>query len=323
MTNKNKNKKRPTGYRGPNPGARAERAAQAPSRRGLLDGLFSPLMGASSAARSGASTMPKTSTSVGRGVVAAASSPAIVGCVVLSVFAGWLGAIALGFQGPFSVMASFLALPPVGTSFDIAMTTRVFGSSGIIGIFVFIGIRAVLMAVITSLAVDSLREARSDRWSVIRGLRILPVTVAVNLLSLGLTMVGTILSGFLGAGIGLIVAIAVFAVGVYLLTFAPVIAVAESRSMPESLARSVRAARMPGSSNLTLASIYALAAIAVFFGGGRGKLGVNPLPAAWALVLFLNFLQIAMLTAFAFRYLSVADEVPDAPAPRPKASPRR
>src|SRR5439155_8255392 len=172
-----------------------------------------------------------------------------------------------------------LALPPIGTSFDIAMTSRLFAGTGLIGIFVLIAVRALVFGPFASFAVDALTETSLDRWTLIRGLRILPVTLAVNLLALGVTMVGTILSGFLGSGIGLLAAIATFAAGVYLLSYAPVIAATEGRSVPESLARSVRAARMPGTTNLTFASIYAIGAIAVFVAGSRGPLGVNPSPA--------------------------------------------
>jgi hypothetical protein len=271
----------------------------------LLDGLLSP--------HYADTTMPKKSISFGRGVIATISSPGVLGLTIGVVLGSWLCAVALGFQGPFSVMASFLALPPIGTSFDIALTSRLFVGSGLLGIFVLILVRAVLLGLLVSFVVDALHEIRADRWTVVRGLRVLPVTLAVNLLALGITMVGTILSGFLGAGLGLLAAMAAFAAGVYLLTFAPVIAITEGRGMPDSLARSSRAARMPGTSNLAFAGLYALGAIAIFVGGSRGTLGVNPSPQGWAVVLLANIVHVSMLAAMAFRYLSIADEVPDAP----------
>jgi hypothetical protein len=311
----NKNKKRATGMREPRlESTHRGTPSVATPRRGLLDGLLSP--------RSADSSMPTKSTSLWRGLISTASSPGLMALTIGVTLAGWIGAIILGFQGPFSVMASFLALPPIGTSFDIAMTSRLFTGSGLIGIFVLIAVRAFVLGQFASFAVDALTDTRVDRWTLIRGLRILPVTLAVNMLALGITMVGTILSGFLGSGIGLLAAIATFAAGVYLLSFAPVIAAAEGRSMPESLARSVRAARMPGTTNLTFASIYAIGAIAVFVASSRGPLGVNPSPLGWVVVLMIGFLHVAVLTALAYRYLSVADEVPDAPGPRSKAGAR-
>src|SRR6266536_1069071 len=186
----NKNKKRSSGFRGQPPTVRAHQETVGPApRRGLLDGLLSP--------RYVDTSMPKKSTSLGRGVIATVSSPGLLGLTIGVVFASWLVAVALGFQGPFSVMASLLALPPIGTSFDIAMTSRLFVGSGLIGIFVLIAVRALVFGQLASFAVDALTETPADRWTLIRGLRILPVTLAVNMLALGITMVGTILSGFL------------------------------------------------------------------------------------------------------------------------------
>jgi hypothetical protein len=302
----NKNKKRSSGFREhpPKVTPHQETAGSAP-RRGLLDGLLSP--------RYADTSMPKKSTSLGRGVIATVSSPGLLGLTIGVVLMAWLCAVALGFQGPFSVMASLLALPPIGTSFDIAMTSRLFVGSGLIGIFVLILVRSVLLGLFASFVVDALQETRADRWTFVRGLRILPVTLAANMLALGITMVGTILSGFLGAGLGLLAAIAAFAAGVYFLCFAPVIAIAEGRRMADALGRSARAARMPGTTNLTLAGMYAIASIAVFVASSRGPLGVNPSPVGWALVLLANVLHVVLLATLAFRYLSIADDVPDAP----------
>jgi hypothetical protein len=301
----NKNKRRPAAYREPSTPHDDDRPAAAP-RRGLLDGFFAP--------RFADPSVPKKSISLFRGAIAAASSPALVVSVILSVFVAWLALIAAGFQGPFSVMASLLALPPVGIWFDVAMTSRLFGASGLLAVFILIAIRSVLLGLFASFGVDALMGVRTDRWSVVRALRILPVTLAVCLLGLGLTTLGDVLILFMGPGIGLLLAVASLAAGVYLFGFAPAIAVAEGRNVPESLARSVRAARMPGSSNLMLAAFYALGALAIFVTTTGGKLGVDPSPEGWAVVLLVNFLHVAVLTALAFRYLSVAGEVAEAPA---------
>jgi hypothetical protein len=294
----NKNKKRPIASREAPVSGGDDRPAAAP-RRGLLDGIFAP--------RFADPSVPKKSISLFRGAIAAASSPALVGSVILSVFAAWLVLIAAGFQGPFSVMASLFALPPVGIWFDVAMTSRLFGASGLIAVFILIAVRSVLLGLFASFGVDALTGVRTDRWSVVRALRILPVTLAVCLLGLGLTTLANVMILFMGPGLGLLLAVASLAAGVYLFGFAPAIAVAEGRNVPEALARSVRTARMPGSSNLMLAAFYALGALAIFVTTAGGKLGVNPTLEGWAVVLFINFLHVAILTAFAFRYLSVAD----------------
>ena len=310
----NQNKKRSRGYRGPAPAEPRSESATPPSRRGFLDGLLSPRLGDSS--------MPKKSTSVGRGFITAASSPVIVGATILAVFAGWALFVALGFEGPFALMTSFLALPPLGTVFDSGLVGRLFHLPPTISIFGLIALRSVLLAVFTSFVVDSLTGVRQDRWSIVRGLKIMPVTLAVNILALGLTIATRILGAVLGAGLGFLAVVATLVGGVYLFAFAPVIALSEGRGVSESLSRSLRAARMPGTTNLAFAAFYGLAMFAVLFGSGGGKLGVNPSPEGWAVVLFVNFLQVAMMGAFAFRYLSVADEVPDASARKPRGARR-
>ena len=78
---------------------------------------------------------------------------------------------------------------------------------------------------------------------------------------------------------------------------------------------------MPGAGNLTLAAIY----VGLDRAPGRPEpgsdLGVNPTVAAWAMVLVANLLHVVMQATVAFRYLSVADEVPQA-APRRQVAPR-
>jgi hypothetical protein len=86
----------------------------------------------------------------------------------------------------------------------------------------------------------------------------------------------------------------------------------------------MRAARMPGVGNLGMAALYVIPAIAIIVAPGKpgNVIGVNPSVGAWALVLLVNVLHAAMLAAFAFRYLAVADEVPE-PVRRERSSGRR
>ena len=127
----------------------------------------------------------------------------------------------------------------------------------------------------------------------------------------------SILLAFLGSGIGFLLQIATLVITVYLFVFAPIMAAAEGRSMPESLSRSIRAARMPGAGNLTIASLYTILSVVVLLVTGRpDHLGVNPTAGEWVFVLIANLCQVVFLATFAFRYLSVTDEVPAAPEPK-------
>ena len=78
---------------------------------------------------------------------------------------------------------------------------------------------------------------------------------------------------------------------------------------------------MPGAGNLVLAALYVVPSIAVIVVPGKpgNLIGVNPTVGAWVFALLVSLLHVALLAAFAFRYLSVAHEVPE-PAERPPAS---
>jgi hypothetical protein len=304
-----KNKKRPSGYRernGSNPSQTRPKNPAPAARTGVLGNLMSP--------RPRDSRMPKKSTSLGRGVMTAASSPAVVVATMAAVIGGWLIFLALGFQGPFSGMASFLALPPIGVTFDTSVAARVPGISLALLLLGLLVLRAVLSAILSSLVYDALTQVRADRWSLVRAARIIPVTLAVNTFSLMIAFVSPYF-GILGAGPGSLANIAAQIAGVYFFAFAPVIALSEERGMADSIAKSFRAARMQGTTNLTFAAVYGVGMIAVLFGSSAGKLGVNPSLEGWAAVLFINFIQVGVMGAFAYRYLSVADYVPEPAAP--------
>ena len=317
MTNKNP-KKAPGPYRAPSSNGAAA-ADGTPRRRGLLDGLFAPRV-------AGTSSMPKIPASLWRGTVAVLSTPATLVAVPLIILVEWAAAVALGFQGPFSVFASALALPPIGTGFDGGLATSLYGAqTGLFLLLGFVALRAVIMSVLTAVIVQVLDEDRATLDALPRGLRIIPTSLAVGIIDMFLLTLSSILVQILGGGIGLLLQIGVLVAGLYLFVFAPIMAVAEGRSMPESLARGIRAARMPGSGNLALAAIYVIPAIAITVVPGLpGKLiGVNPTVGAWVYVIAVNLIHLIFLATFAFRYLSVSDEVPEPPEPRQRRERRR
>jgi hypothetical protein len=295
------------GFRQPRQ-AQADRGSRRP---GLLDGLFRP-------PAPGSTPMPPLRTSLAHGLVAAFASPGIVGIAVGAVALYWLGAVALGHEGPFSRMVLVLAVPPLSTSFDGNLATSLFGPrAGLVAIFGFVFLRALLMAVLTAMVVDALQIGRASVWSAVRGLRVLPTTLAVNIAGIALLTITPVVSQLLGAGIGFLLSIAAVVAGVYLFVFAPMIALTESRGMPEAMSRSMRAARMRGAGNLRLAVLYAFPSLVLFSIPLPGDLiGVNPSIAAWLIAFSINLLHVGVFGAFAFRYLSIADAVPDAPPTR-------
>jgi hypothetical protein len=316
VTNKNKRSKprdRDDGHRSAPP---ASRGAEPAPRRGLLDSLFSP--------RVGSTSMPSIRTSAARGLAVVVGTPVLaVGAVALVVLE-WFAALALGYEGPFALFVNALGLAPVGTSFDATLSTALFGlQGGFFAILGFVAFRAMVQALLVALIVEVLRSAPLGRWTLIRALRTLPAALAVNIAGIGLLTLASLLGPLLGPAFGLLIQMAALVGGVYVLSFAPVIAADEGRRLSDAMSRSVRAARMPGSGNLTLAAIYVVASIAILVVPGKpgSDLGVNPTVSAWVMVLVANLLHVVMQAMVAFRYLSVADEVPET-APRRQAAPR-
>jgi hypothetical protein len=298
-----RDRKRGSGYRAP------AKAAEPASRGGFLDSLFTPRT-------PGASPMPKIRTTFARGFALVVSTPALLVGIPVAVMAVWLATLAAGFQGPFSILTGTFAYPPVGTYADGILSASVLGGTagGQLGIFLFAMVRAVLLALVATISVERLRTGGVSRWAVLRALRIFPVTVTVNVAGLALLIAGNLLGAFLGPGLGLLAFVAAMVAGTYLFAFAPAIAADEDRPMPMVMSRAVRAARMPGSGNLTLASIAVVGGWAFLVAPLPGStIGVNPSAAAWAVVLVVNLMHVVLQATFAYRYLAVAHAVPEAP----------
>jgi hypothetical protein len=317
----NQNKKRPKGYRAPardngvgTPAAKASAGrssgqgasarGQGPQRRGVLDTFLSP--------KTPNPGMPRATKAIGRGFIVAASSLPVVVFTMLAVFCAWLSLLALGFQGPLHVLGTFLSLPPLNLFAQVLQVRTVVSIPPNVMLLVLVAVDALIYGIMTSLVVDSLTEVEFHPASLLRGVLLFPYTLAVSLIGLVFVFVGYQASLYLGPGFGLIVLIASLVAGVYLFAYAPTIRLVEGRGLAQTLSRSLRAARMPGTANLAFTSLYVFGMLAVqlLFSGSAGlRVGVNARPLLWLAVLFVNFLQAAFLGAFAFRYLSIADQV--------------
>lgn len=312
MTNENKRSPNGSAQRGGAVTSKPE-----PPRRGLLDSILSPRV-------AGATPMPRIRTSLARAATIVATTPSLVVAAAVVVIVQWLGVLALGYEGPFAIFVNALALPPVGTSFDASLSTALFGlQGGFVAILAFVVLRAIVQAVLVAIIVEVLRSSSLGRWTAVRALRTLPAALAVNMAGMGLLTLASIIGPLLGPAFGLLIQMGALVGGVYLLSFAPVIAADEGRRLAEAMGRSVRAARMPGAGNLTLAAIYVVASVALLVAPGKpgSDLGVNPSAGAWAMVLAVNLAHVVVQAAIAFRYLSVADALPEV-APRKSAQPR-
>jgi hypothetical protein len=269
--------------------------------------------------------MPKIRTSITRGVATILATPALVAAVPVVIMIDWLLLLAFGFQGPFTILGATFAIPPISTSTDVSLASNIFspvGATGpgaalapLVAITVFLVVHAAFHALVTTVAVERMRTGAVSVWSVRRAIHVWPVAIAVAVVNLGVLIVANFVQ-LLGGGIGFVLAVALLVAGVYLFAFAPAISADEELSLPLTMSKAVRAARQPGSNNLTLGVLYAVPSFALLLAPLPGSLiGVNPSAGAWAASILINVLQMAAVAMFAFRYLAIGARVADA-APR-------
>jgi hypothetical protein len=270
--------------------------------------------------------MPKIRTSITRGLATILATPALVAAVPVVILIEWLVLLAFGFQGPFTILGATFAVPPISTATDVSLASNIFSAVGatgpraalapLVGITAFLIVHAALQTLVTTTAVERMRTGSVSIWSIRRGVNVWPVAIAVAVVNLGVLILSNFVQ-LLGGGIGFILAVGLLVAGVYLFAFAPAIAADEELSLPLTLSKAVRAARLPGSNNLTLAVLYAVPSFALLLAPLPGGLiGVNPSVGAWTISILINALQMASVAMFAFRYLAIGADVPDAPAPR-------
>jgi hypothetical protein len=283
-------------YRDPTP-------AGAPKRRGLFGGAPA---GAASVA------MPGVLRSFGIGFLAVVSSPVVLAVAFLAVFVEWLGAIVLGYPGPSVPFVNALAIPPVGTNFDASLANTLFGfQGGVVGVFGLGLVRALVLALLVGAIVDILESGSANHWSLVRGLRGFPTTLAVTNISVAILAVGSFLQPLVGAQFSLFLVIGILVAAVYLFVYAPVIAVAERRGMPDAIRRSIKVARTPGGGGLLYAVIYVVPSLLLQIPIPRPGflLGVNPTIGAWLQMLLAAIWHAGFLAVFAYRYLIAAAQL--------------
>jgi hypothetical protein len=287
--------------------SRGVRGSAPPPRRGLLSGMSAPPM----------DEMPKMRTAFARGLAGTWSSPLVVGALIAWLLVEWVTIVALGYPGPIALLAHLSAPTPLSTITDLSISTGILGvRSGLLFVFGVAAVHALWSSVLVGLAMETIESGRASRWGAVRGLRAYPITFALHVIGVAVLFASQIVVAVGGASLAFFLQIAVLVLVVWAFAFAPVIAISEHRRLMDSLGRSIRAARLPGSGNLTFAAIYVVPVFATFLSPQvpGALLDVNPPFTAWSFVVLMNLLHAAVLGAFAMRYLAIADEVPDAPA---------
>jgi hypothetical protein len=263
-------------------------------------------------------SMPRMRTSFTRGLAGTWSSPVVVGSLLAWLIAEWLVVVALGYPGPFALLAYVSALTPMSTFTDLSVSIGILGvRQGLLFVFGAAAVHAIWFSLLVGLAIETIESGGATRWGAIRGLRAFPVVFALHVIGVAVVFATDVLAALGGLGLALMIRTAGLVVATWVFAFAPVIAVTEHHRLMACIGRSIRAARMPGSGNLPFAAIYVVPVYATLLARGLpgALLDVNPPYTAWTYVVLMNLLHTAILGAFALRYLAVADEVPEAPVP--------
>ncbi|MEW6059318.1 MAG: hypothetical protein AB1551_04125 [Actinomycetota bacterium] len=265
--------------------------------------------------RSGDPRWPSIPNALGRGFVAAASSPIVLAIPFLFVFLGWIALVGLGLEGPSALIVDLAALPPVGTYFDASngITIYGYGLPALLAAIGFVVVRSLFVAVMTGLIVQSLEGEQEELAGVVRGLRAYPVVLAVNIISMSMMLAGSLILPYLGEALGSLGSVLILVAALFLFAFTPTAAVREREGLMETLRRSTRAAMMPGSRHAIMSMLYIFLAlpILVAFAPHGNELTANPRLATWIYGLVVTFVHSAFLAAFAYRWMAVESAVPD------------
>ena len=288
--------------------------------------------------------MPKLRRTLARGATTAFGIPRLIVAIPLTLLVLWEGLVARGFQGPFTALGATFALPPITTFVDFqilgaavrapidatGLRAAAPGFGGFAAVLLF---HAFVNAIVATTSVERLRTGSVSDWAIKRTAHVMLTTLSVGFMSLGLLLFGAILGTLLSALFGLFAQflglVSPMVIGIYLFGFAPAIATDEDRRLTDTLLRSVRTGRMPGSSNLWIAVLYVAISlvlvppIAGYMGLAGSTIGVTPTAAAWAISILANVMHVIVQTTLAYRYLVVAPEVSDQPTPRRARSARR
>jgi hypothetical protein len=274
----------------------------------------------------GDSALPPIGRSIGRGLLAVASQPVLVALTAVLVVASWLLLVGLGFEGVPRRLVDVLALPPIGTWFDLGTGTSLYGLGGGFLVFLIVSVlvRGIALGFLTGLVLEALEDGRVTRAGLLRGLVAIPTALVVQVASLSLIFAGNLILPVLGPNVGFLGSVAVLVAGLFFLGFAPAAAIREGRPVLETIRRAARAAMLPGGRHLVLSSLYFLLAlpVAVGFAPGGGGITANPSVATWVFVVVANVVHVGFLAVFAYRWVVAEPSVPDQPVRRRSAPSR-
>jgi|GEM_PF-3590202 hypothetical protein len=296
----------PTARRAPSGQGRPARRPQAPVAEGP------------------AITQPPVGIALARGIAVVGRSPALlttsfVGALILWLIYSSSGVIHFASV---AVMAQIEAIPPIHSLLDLAFVRELaLVTSGatiaLLGLAI-VFVRGMLGVLWLGLIFDAYDHEGRDglvaslRSAARRGIpllgRMLGIEVAFVVLA---SVASSVLGVFLG-GAGLLASLVAIA---YFLIYAPIILVREGVGLRDAAALSVRVSKVRGSGRLIsphmgLIVAYVFFSIVLISSTGRSPAApVTPSIVEWAYILFLNFIHVGILAAFAYRWELLRDPV--------------
>ena len=263
---------------------------------------------------------PPLPVSLARGMRAVGSSPPLLIVIFLGALGLWSAYSAYGVDLAASPSGMILleSLPPFHSFLDVQLLAA--GRPASSGVVLALGLgvmaaRAALLTAALNLILRSLRPQPEESAAVApdrrRGIRQYPVLLGMQAAFLVLMFAAlAVVPSFLGAQLGQLGVIVALLAGIYLLSFAPVIAVSEGVGLREAFRLSVRAARVPGPRHMVLTFSYVAFSLAILISAPVSRVAdATPSILIWLYALFVAFLHASVLAALAFRWLFVREVV--------------
>jgi hypothetical protein len=301
---------RPTGRPRP-PASRTPTDRRAPAGQGRpVRGRQAPV------AEEPAITQPPVGIALARGIAVVGRSPALLTTSFVGALLLWLIYSSSGVIhfASVAVMAQIEAMPPIHSLLDLAFVRELaLVTSGatiaLLGLAI-VFVRGMLGVLWLGLIFDAYDHEGRDglvaslRSAARRGVpllgRMLGIEVAFVVLA---SVASSVLGVFLGA-LGLLASLVAIA---YFLIYAPIILVREGVGLRDAAALSVRVSRVRGSRlvspHVGLIVAYVFFSIVLISSTARSPAApVTPSIVEWAYILFLNFIHVGLLAAFAYRW---------------------
>jgi hypothetical protein len=262
------------------------------------------------------SPFPSLGISLARGASAVGAHPVTLAAAFLSLLATWGAFVGVGaVVGP-RLLGVMMSVSPSHLFSDVPVALDAGGTSAV-GLAAVVGIvilRALTYGLLLVLILQALRGGRPEFGAALRRLpQVIPRLVGLYVFeTAAVVFAQQLIAAFLPQ-----FGILVLAAGIYFLVFAPVVLVAEEVPIQEALRRGLRAARLPGTRHLMLVMAYFLVLVYTAAVAPLGLIApATPSVVVWAFALLATFVHVAVLAAFAYRWLEVRDEVAEGPAPR-------